>query len=334
MLKKIIALSLILVMLFCVTSCNNKNSDVPEDMKSATLAGEPFVLYVPNSWSVNTGSGVSGAYVSPNDKIMVSARYFTPSDPAMTVDDYVTRCAEGYKAKEGFAITERIDAVLGGKDAKKLTYTVTDNGKAMTCFQITALHNGDMISLYGYCPTEIWDVRAEEFGKIASVFRFCDKTDPQGEVVTDKNTPEGFEIASADHIEYRLYVPVSWICDAESGISEAYYPESGKSNVTVTSYTPSESISVQDYFSRCEEEYRTSLPGYERISGPVERTVSGRLAHTYVYCSVTDGVEFRIMQTLFAYNEMIYSFTYTALTENYEMHMEEVEAMLNAFTFR
>ena len=177
MLKKLIALSLAVLLLFCAVSCAQSDSDVPEDMKSATLSGEPFILYVPASWSVNTGSGISGAYVSPNDKIMVSARYYTPSDPSMTVNDYVTLCAEGYKAYEGFAITERIPAVLGGKDAVKLTYTVTDEGKAMTCFQITALHKGDMISLYGYCPTAIWEERAEEFGKIISEFRFCDKTE-------------------------------------------------------------------------------------------------------------------------------------------------------------
>ena len=104
--------------------------------------------------------------------------------------------------------------------------------------------------------------------------------------------------------------------------------------MTVTSYTPSESISVQDYFARCEEEYRTTLPSYERLSGPMERTVSGRVAYTYVYRTVADGIEFRVMQTLFAYNEMIYSFTYTALAENYDMHMGDVEAMLNAFAFR
>ena len=104
--------------------------------------------------------------------------------------------------------------------------------------------------------------------------------------------------------------------------------------MTVTSYTPSTSISVQEYFTLCEEEFRTTLPSYERISGPAERTVGGRVAYTYVYRTVADGVEFCIMQTLFAYNEMIYSFTYTALAENYDMHMEDVEAMLSAFAFR
>ncbi len=334
MLKKLIALSLALLMLLCAVSCSKENSDVPEDMKSATLAGEPFMLFVPISWSVNVGSGVSGAFVSPNEKIMVTARYYTPEDPEMTVSDYITLCADGYKSKQDFELIERIAAVLGGKDAEKITYTVTDNGRSMTCFQITALHKGDMVSLHGYCPTDIWDIRQEEFSKIVSEFRLCDKTDPQGEVVTDKNTPDGWEIASADHIEYRFYVPNTWICDAESGISEAYYPESGKSNVTVTSYTPSVSISVQEYFEACEEEYRTTLPNYERIDGPIERSVGGRTAYTYTYRSVTDGVEFCVMQTLFAYNEMIYSFTYTALADNYDMHIEDVEAMLDAFSFR
>lgn len=332
--KKIIALSLALLMLLFAASCSKNDSDVPEDMQSATLSGEPFILYVPVSWSVNTGSGVSGAYISPNDKIMVTARYYTPADTSMTVDDYVTLCAEGYKTKEDFSIADRSPAVLGGKDAVKLTYTVTDGGRSMTCFQITTLHEGDMVSLHGYCPTDGWDARQEEFDEITSVFVLCDKTDPQGEELTDKDTPEGMEIASADHIEYRLYVPKTWICDAESGISEAYYPESGKSNVTVTSYTPSTSISVQEHFAACEEEYRATLPGYKRTEEPTEREVGGRTAYTYVYQTAVDGVEFRVMQTMFAYNEMIYSFTYTALAENYDLHMEDVEAMLTAFTFR
>ena len=333
MLKKLIALSLSLLMLLFATSCSNQDSDVPEDMKSATLSGEPFILYVPVSWTVNTGSGVSGAYISPNDKIMVTARYYTPA-AEMSVEDYVTLCADGYKHKENFQITDRSAAVLGGKDAVKLTYTVTDNGRDMTCFQITTLHEGDMVSLLGYCPTDSWDLRKEEFDKISSVFVLCDKTDPQGEEVTDSKTPEGMEIASANQIEYRLFVPKTWICDAESGMSEAYYPESGKSNVTVTSYTLPESMSLQEYFEQCEVEYQINLPGYERADEPTERTVSGRPAYTYTYRTEVDGIEFRVSQTLFGYNEMIYSFTYTALAENYDLHTDDVEAMLNAFTFR
>ena len=333
MIKKIVALSLALMMLLFAASCAKQDENAPENMKSATLAGEPFILYVPTNWNLNVGSGVSGAFVSPNDKTMVTARYYTP-DAEMTVDEYVTLCADGYKFMPDFTIVKREPAVLGGKDAVKLTYTVTDGDRPMTCFQITALHGGDMISLHGYCATESWELRTEEFQKIASSFVLCEKSNPQGEEFTDKNTPDGFEIASAEQIEYRLYVPKTWICDAKSGISEAYYPESEKSNVTVTAYTPTQSISVQEFYASCEEEYRTTVPGYERTAEPIERKVGGRTAYTYTYRATVDGVEFRIMQTLFAYNEMIYSFTYTAITANYDLHMADVEAMLDAFRFR
>jgi hypothetical protein len=40
------------------------------------------------------------------------------------------------------------------------------------------------------------------------------------------------------------------------------------------------------------------------------------------------------MQTLCAYNQNIYSVTYTALDENFELHKADAEAILNAFTFR
>ena len=334
MMKKITALLLALLMCVFVVSCAQKDPNAPEDMKSATADGEPFVLYVPNSWNLNTVSGISGAYYTSTETIMVTARYYTPADPAMTLDGYVDFCADQYAATlTGFAITDRTPAVLGDKDAVKLSYIFAKDGKQLTCFQISALHNGDFVSLYGYCMTDLYETLSEDFNKIVGAFVLCDKADPNGTEVVDKNTPEGMEIASADHIEYRLYVPKAWVCNAESGVSEAYYPESGKSNVTVTSYSPSVSISVQDYFLQCENQYKAALLSYERIAES-QRTVAERTAYSYTYRTVVEGTEFTVMQTLFAYNGSIYSFTYTALTENFDLHMTDVEAMLNAFTFR
>ena len=334
MIKKISALMLALLLCLFAVSCSKQDPDVPEDMQSATAVGEPFMLFVPNSWNPNTVSGISGAYYTSAETVTVTARYYTPSDSAMTVDGYLDFCADRYAATlTGFSVTERIPAVLGGKDAVKLSYTFGKDGKQLTCFQITALHNGDFVSLYGYCATELYESLSEDFNKIVGEFRLCDKADANGAEVTDKNTPDGMEIASADQIEYRFYVPKAWVCNAESGVSEAYYPESGKSNVTVTSYLPSVSISVQDYFTQCENQYKTTLPSYERVSQS-ERTVAERSAYSYTYRTTVEGVEFTVMQTLFAYNGSIYSITYTALSENFALHLADVEAMLTAFTFR
>ena len=335
MLKKITLLIMALLLCFGATACAQEDPDAPKDMFSVTLEGEPFRLYVPTGWTSNTTSGISGAYYTPSEKSIVTARYYTPADPEMTLAAYMDFCAEQYAATlAGFEITARGDAILGGENAVKLSYKIKEGEAEILCFQITALYGGDMVSLNGYCAATLYETVSPQFDQIVKEFVLCEKTDPNGEELTDKNTPEGMEIASADHLEYRLYVPKAWVCDAESGVSEAYYPESGKSNITVSFLNPSESISIQDYFTRCENEYRTVLPAYERTEEPTERTVGGRLAYSYVYHTTVDGVKITTMQTLFTRDSKIYSFTYTALDENFALHLDDVNAMLDAFTFR
>ncbi len=335
MMKKISLVVLALLLCLSVTACAKKDPNAPDNMFSATVAGEPFRLYVPEGWSDNTTSGISSAYYSPAEKSIVSARYITPADPEMTLDAYMDFCAERYaEALVGFEITARDAAVLGGENAVKLSYKMKEGDKVIVCFQITAKFGADMISLNGYCAEVLYETLSPEYDKIVKAFVLCEKTDPNGEELIDKHTPEGMEIASADHLEYRLYVPKTWVCDAESGKSEAYYPESGKSNVTVSFITPDQSLSVKDYFLKLEGDYKTTIPSYERTEEPTERTVSGRTAYSYTYRATVDGVEFTVMQTLFTRDGKIYFFTYTALSENFALHLDDVNTMLDAFTFR
>lgn len=334
MIKKLLALTAAFLLCLGLVSCADNNPLVPEDMQSATLTGEPFYLFVPQNWTPNLSSGVSSAYISSNEKIMVSARYFTPSDATLTPDAYLTQCAETYaKTLNGFEKVEQAPTVLSKEDAVKLTYKMTADEKSLTCFQIAALYKGDMVTLCGYCVTDLYDTYKEDFDRIVKEFLLCDKPTVQNEAVTDKKTPEGMKIASAEHLEYVFYVPTLWVCTPEDGASEAYYPESAKSNVTVTSYNPEVSISVQDYFAQCEEEYKEKLSGYERLSEQT-RTVAERTAYSYTYRTEADGASFRIMQTVFAYNGMLYSITYTALDDHFDLHVGDVEVILNTFRFR
>lgn len=336
-LKKITALALaVLLCIVCLltTACASKNKGVPDGMKSVTVSGEPFILYVPESWTDNTVSGISSAYSSSTQKILVSARYFTPADNTMTIQRYLDECEARYASTlQSYAKLERSAALLGTENAQRLSYTMIKDSVVYTCFHIVASYRGDIISLYGYCPTELYEAMTADYDQIISEFVFCEKTDPNGEEIIDKQTPDGMKIASADQIEYRLYVPKTWICDAASGRSEAYYPESQKSNISVSSYSPEVSISVQDYFAECEQKYKTTLPQYERISVQ-ERTVAERKAYAYTYRCVVEGLEFRMMQTVFTYNGILYSITYTALADTFDLHLSDVEAMLSAFRFR
>ena len=332
MIKKIIALALAL--LLCLTFVGCGNDGAPDGMFSATIAGEPFILYVPEGWTDNCSSGISSAYYSATDRIAATARYYTPDDSEMALDDYVALCIERYGARdESFKLIEQSAAVLGGADARELIFTQKHDRQTMKLRQIIVKYQGDFVTLTMYAPTEMYDDNSYMFDMIVEDFVLCERSEVTGDCVTDKKTPEGMKIASPDNVEYRLYVPTGWVCDSQSKKAQAYFPESGRPNVTVTSYSPDTELTAEQYFEECEKEYKESLEGYELISEQT-RTVAERDAISYTYYASVGDVRLRLMQTVLIYNGMAYSITYTSLDESFDAHLEDVNAMLDAFIFR
>ena len=341
MIKKIFALLLCAVMLLPIVSACDSNGDIPDGMYSVTLDGEPFILYVPEQWTDNRDSGISSAYYSMNNRILVSARYY-PSDPEAELTDHVKAIAaqnaeilSGYAADEENSIK---DATLDSADAVKYEYTYDygANDEAKTdVVQYYALHGEDIVvlSMYvadGYEEEEIF----EAFKQIHDEFKLCDKADTADEVF-DEDTPDGMKIASDEDVQYICYVPKTWVTNIDDRLTYAYYPESGNPNITVTSFSPSTTTTAEQYFIDCEIEYKKNISGYERVGDEPEAiTVAERNALSYQYKAVYGGSEYKIMQTVLIYNDLAYSITYTARAEAFDAHLEDVKAILNAFRFR
>lgn len=331
MYKRVIAIVVAFIMCFCAVGCSK--SDAPEGMHLVSLEGEPFKLYAPQAWTNNTSSGISGAFFAGTDNIAVSARYFPGED--VSVEEYIQSCISVYSdTHEDFEFDGEVTAtVLGGADAKEISFTADYEGSSFRFRQLFTKHNGDIILLSFRCPADLFETYNTEFDSMIDVFQLCAKGEVKNDCVTDKKTPEGMKIASGDGLEYRFYVPESWITDTQSGASQAYVDESGKPNVTVTAYIPDDTMTAEQYFKECEREYKDSLDGYEFI-GEEEREIGGRKAISYTYSVSYSGVDFTIMQTVFIYNDRAYSITYTAPSDIFESHMEEVESMLDSFRFR
>ena len=149
----------------------------------------------------------------------------------------------------------------------------------------------------------------------------------------DKDAPDGYQNAAGESEAFYLYVPTTWVTNQSDAFSSAYYAESGRPNVSVTSYSLSEEMSAEKYFEFCAEEYEATLEGYEFISSSA-RTVHDRNAISYVYKAVYGGTEIRIMQTVFIYNDLAYSITYTAHADRFDAHIDDVNAMLDSFKLR
>ena len=320
------------------TGCGNGDG-TPRGMYSATVDGDPFILYVPDEWTDNRDSGLSSAHYGLN--VIATARYYTPEDANFTLSSYVDAYVASLEENDPEISFSRKDAKLGKEaSAIRLEYDfehtgadkdgkdVVSTAKAIHYF---ALNEDKVVMLSFYCESKAFDEYAEVFEQIRSEFVLRPMPNAP-EAVTDKKTPEGMKLASGD-IEYKFYVPNAWVADLSDNLSLAYYPESSRPNVSVTSYSPNESMDAKKYFELCEEEYKKSIEGYKFITSS-ERTVDGKNAISYTYEATYGDVEIRIMQTVFVSNDLVYSITYTAHKDRFEEHIDDVNAMLDAFRFR
>ena len=339
--KKILSMALVLVML--CTLLSSCKSDVPEGMKSVTIKGEPFILYVPETFTDNTSSGISSAfYKSVENDLIVTARYQTPKDSNTTLDEYMTLCADSYsKSLEGFEKTSEITGdILYGVDARRLEYKMSEGEVEYKVIQITAKFEGDFVTLNLYLTGDGESAYSNFIDLIIENFTLVKRTESTPEAVVDKNTPEGMKIASNDVVEYRLYVPSVWVCDAESGLSQAYYPESEKTNVTLTSYSPDtaqKGMPLSDYVNKCIEDYKKTLSGFpEVITITNDLAVAEKEAIGLEFSAEYDGVTYKLRQVMIYAPEfdIYYTFTYTATEAKYDEHMADFDAMLAAFCFR
>ena len=229
--------------------------------------------------------------------------------------------------------------VLYGLDARRLEYKMTEGDKAYAVIQRTVKYRGDFVSLVLYATGDGMNVYSDFIDLIVENFTLSEKQAAANTPKVDKKTPEGMQIASSDIVEYRLYAPLSWVCDADSGISEAYYPESEKTNVTVTSYSPSaeeRGMSLADYVEKCLVEYKTSIKNFPNEIVVSDLEVAGKEAKSIEFGAVYGDSTYKLRQVMFYASEfdLYYTFTYTATAEKYAQHMADFEAMVAAFTFR
>lgn len=328
--KLLISLVIAIACVSLLAACSDDG--VPDGMFSATLEGEPFILYVPEDWSDNRASGISSAHYGLN--VIASARYYALEEDTTTLDAYVAKYLEECTAQyPDFSFTRK-DAKLG-KDvpAARIEFDFSTAEDATTkAIHYFALNGEDAIVLSFYCKSSDFSNYAETFEEIRSEFVLTEKV-IRNDNETDKKTPEGMKIASGDDHNYVFYAPSEWITDLSDDHSYAYYPESGKPNVSVTAYTPDEAMTLEEYLELCDEDYKKNLLGYEFIERS-DCKIFDMDAVRYTYKVVYGGSELRVMQTVFLYDGLLYSITYTAHADRFDAHLPDVEKMLDEFRIR
>ena len=360
--SKIASLLCCAALLFCCASCATVDEGVPNGMKIATAEDADFRLYVPSVWNVNTAYGISGAYYNLSKQSTVSVVKY-PITEEMTASMTEADIAEGGARLDWFWETECKSAVeayaLGGSlsvvedepaeesagvtldtlNAHKYHLKATVKGDTVHFVHVIAEKDGSFYVFSFTVLDELYESLLEHVNSMLVNFVFAEPyvaPDYVKSLDKDAEAPEGMILASNDDVAYRFYVPDDWAVNQNEAIFAASLKSDG-SNVSVVPYMPeTDSMSVAEYFALCEEMMKNTAEkdGYELLKTETDVDLGGRLATAYTYTYTIGKTEFQYMQVIAAYKTMIYSVTYTALPENFDAHLEDVNQMIDAFEFR
>ncbi len=338
---RIICTLLAAVLLVCGLSACAASTEVPDGYQYATCGGEYFRLFVPTQWTVNTESGISGAFeTNTHAQVSMTEVAFIPDETgeaallSQFVDSHVSELAKlkDYKQEKSF------DSTLAGHRAKDITYLATVGGKTLRFRQLLARVNGRFYVFTYSAPTDFFDLRLDVVDEILENITF-ESFPFEGEdkrKIPDVEAPEGMKLVSDNEVAYRFFAPEAWIRDVNNGQNFVYVSEDDRSNVSVMAYEPEDytTYTLEQYWSECKAEYETSFENFTLVSEG-ETTLDGgtRKAKVYEYTYTIGGVTYHTRQTVCIVG-MVYAVTYTALPENYDAHLEDVIKMEEALHFR
>lgn len=181
----------------------------------------------------------------------------------------------------------------------------------------------------------------------------------------DNWIPKGMKKISTDAVDYTMYVPDSWTVDISTGVVSAYVKSTDRSNITMVAFNlqnDDNDMTAEEYWAKYESELRQTLPDMQfsvnnaasveidsaaeteiessagEISAtgeyvPVSMLLGGFTANKYVYTASVTGVTYKYMQVICIRGGIAYLFTYTTIPENFDIHMPEVERILENFSF-
>lgn len=346
---RILAVILLCFMIISTFSACSDDSDAPDGFQLVACEGDRYRLYVPTQgWSANTDSGITSALASTEPYIAVNVFVADDADD-MDLDAYFTYSEAKLKKELGEGnyalISTDNNYKLSGQAAKKFVYTAKTSlysAEVVEYMVMTVLcrYKDEMYVFTYTAPAgEKYDVYysdVEGEDSILSYFRFDVPYSGEGKVYPeDVETPDGMKIISTDEQPYRFFVPNAWKINTKTEFASASAPEDS-SNVSLQFHMEPESEiykTVDEYFAECEANYKNIFESYEKLSEETV-TMDGKETKKYTYTVVSGGIEYKQMQAIVGKGGVFYVLTYTALPENYDSHLADVDRMIAEFEIR
>lgn len=152
----------------------------------------------------------------------------------------------------------------------------------------------------------------------------------------DTEIPEGMKLFSNEHTDYTAFVPVNWIVDMSTGTLSAYVSSADASSISITAQglELDDPKTLDDYWKGYEKDFNSIFKEFEYVGeAPTTTTLSGEPANKYVYTAKLGDNQYKYMQVVCIREMTVYVITYTSTPEGYDGNIEDVEKILDNFSF-
>ena len=354
-----------LLSIFSLAACGDENN-TPEGMQLVSGGeDEGYYFFAPEEWTVGEEmNGINYVYASRVDTTSVSFMEINPagftkpdpakSDEAFFLEDYFNLTKSEFPDSTKFGEENGKSCLLGSGDTKaskavKYTYSyIVKSGyseaeQRVAFMQIFASHEGRFYILtYAATLAEktdgvtTYDHYLEKLQSIIDNFRFVKKTDGEQAKKEYEKDGDGDILASDEELAgFTLYVPSDFEVDYSSAIVSATHADG--SNITMTKATAT-GTQIREYWEFRKKElaiYVTDITELGEGLHGIEFSSAKNAAaceYTYVYNEKT----FRVYQIFCITSGLFpngYTLTYTALEENYSLHFDDIERILEKVEF-
>lgn len=109
--------------------------------------------------------------------------------------------------------------------------------------------------------------------------------------------------------------------------------DSGTGTETSTDTEETKIVTIDDYWKYYSKVFTETFADMEYSVNGEKMVVASHAAQKYVYTATVTGQQYKFMQVVFMAKGRVYIFTYTALPDMYDKHIEQVDQIIDYISF-
>lgn len=353
--KKGLSLLLSLMLLLCALSaCTVQRAyeGAPENMRPINDGTEGGILYVPISWSVDTSTGVSTAYVSSSNRTSITLVTVDADKISGSIPEYFNSYRDSFSqsvrdfkiikdSEEAADYTTRMVSTAG---AYVYEYSGTVTDKAYKFKQVFFLHpeTKNLFIITYSAAAESYENYLDALNEALDNFKFVtepipmtDKTELKLPETDGVDVPEGYMLISNKFVDYNFFIPNTWTPSVNTGMSAAVATADKRVSANVIAGNTN-NASLDGYWSDYETELKATFGDIVYTSEA--KYTDGRLgdfdSRVYSYKITQNGVEYLYEQHVVIYGGYVYMLTFCCESSLYASYAADFEGMRANFSFK